>query len=155
MSPTSVWKESSLPGSRPKPSRKHARKKETPIELGRFYVSEKEDLGGAAVPYSPTKVYEVCGAKPGRHWRVLYRDKLGDMWNCTLGSFARAVREVPEPSDWGEFKTCAVSLMNDAEDLLAARDEGYIILGSEGGSFDYPEIRFANDRSKPRTSRRK
>ena len=120
----------------PKPSRKRAPKKETSIELGRFYVSEKEDLGGAAVPYSPTKVYEVCGVKPGRHWRVLYRDKLGDMWSCPLARFARLVREVPEPSDWGEFKTGAVSLMNDAEDLLAAREEGYIILGSESGSID-------------------
>ena len=38
--------------------------------------------------------------------------------------------------DWGEFKASAVSLMNDAEDLLAAREEGYIILGSESGSID-------------------
>jgi hypothetical protein len=115
----------------PKPGHKRAPKKETAIELGKFYVSEKEDLGGAAVPYSSRKVYEVCGVKPGRHSRVLYRDKLGDMWSCTLTSFARAVQEVPEPSDWGEFKASAVSLMNDAEDLLAAREGGYIILGSE------------------------
>jgi hypothetical protein len=120
----------------PKPSRKRSPKKETTIELGKFFVSEKEDLGGIAVPYSSTKVYEVCGVKPGRHWRVLYRDKLGDMWSSTLTRFARAVREVPEPSDWGEFKASAVSLMNDAEDLLAARDEGYIILGSESESID-------------------
>jgi hypothetical protein len=115
----------------PKRSRKLAMKKETPVALGKFYVSEKEDIGGVAVPYSPTKVYEVCGLRPGKHWRVLYRDKLGDMWSCTLTRFVRAVREVPEPCDWGEFKGSAVSLMNDAEDLLAARDEGYFILGAE------------------------
>ncbi|MCK1562770.1 hypothetical protein IVB08_01930 [Bradyrhizobium sp. 173] len=120
----------------PKPSRNRAPKNETAIELGKFYVSENEDLGGIAVPYSSTKVYEVCGVKPGRHPRILYRDKLGDMWSCTLTSFARVVREVPEPSDWGEFKASPVSLMNDAEDLLAARDEGYIILGSESGLID-------------------
>src|SRR5262245_55120546 len=103
-------------------------KKEATIGLGKFYVSEKEDLGGIAVPYSPTKVYEVCGLKPGRRPRILYRDKIGDMWSSTLTSFARAVREVPEPSDWGEFKG-VVNLMEDAEDLLSARNEGYIILG--------------------------
>jgi hypothetical protein len=113
-----------------KKRRQMANVKETPIKLGRFYVSEKEDLGGLAVPYSPTKVYEVCGIKPGRILRVLYRDKLGDMWSSTLTSFARAVREVQEPSDWGEFKGVA-SMMNDAEDLLEARDEGYVIVNSE------------------------
>ena len=65
--------------------------------MGKFYVSEKEDLGGVAAPYSPTKVYEVCGVKPGRRWRILYRDKLGDVWSCTLTRFARAVRMQPWP----------------------------------------------------------
>jgi hypothetical protein len=104
---------------------------ETPIKLGKFYVSEKEEMGGVALPYNPTKVYEVCGIKPtGKHWRVLYRDKLGDMFSCTLTRFARSVREVPEPRDWGELKGIG-SIMNDAEDLLAAREEGYVIMNSE------------------------
>ena len=95
--------------------------KETAVRLGGFYVSEKEDLGGIAVPDSPTKVYEVYATKPGR---VSYRDEIWRLLELHSQVFELAVREVPKPVGWFANRS-AQSILEDVIDFVDAKRGGY------------------------------